>query len=123
MIDNRPSSGIADVVFFYCHSEQKAGSSSSAEEHQRSGHGPVQPVVFAYANAGSKVVDYYMTWKGKQKAHRLKGAARKGDYLDEEFQTKRLSKLDEQWKRTSRQLDEEFKRLSYVPVLPLSNFF
>ncbi|KAL0574926.1 hypothetical protein V5O48_007027 [Marasmius crinis-equi] len=70
------------------------------------------PVVFAFPvhvpapgplrAGGRKVVDYYMSLKGKTGTHRLKGASRKNDFLEPEF-LKIAQGLDEhQKKRFSR---------------------
>ncbi|KAF5346149.1 hypothetical protein D9758_009946 [Tetrapyrgos nigripes] len=68
--------------------------SRSHDRHSDSKHGPVpyhnhdhNAVVFAFPGreAGSKIVDYYMTWKGKTPTQRLKGRRRRRDMLDEEF--------------------------------------
>ncbi|KAK1224433.1 hypothetical protein PQX77_012655 [Marasmius sp. AFHP31] len=47
---------------------------------------------------GRKVVDYYMTWKGKTGTRRLKGPSRKNDFLEPEFR-KIAHGLDEHHKK------------------------
>ncbi|KIK71501.1 hypothetical protein GYMLUDRAFT_338606 [Collybiopsis luxurians FD-317 M1] len=90
-------------------------------------HFETRPIVFAYPGirAGRKVVDYYMTWKGKTpKAHRLKGAGRRTDILDGEF--KNLSKtLDEYGKKVNKRLSALVspdpstpKASTFNPILP-----
>ncbi|KAJ7111647.1 hypothetical protein C8R43DRAFT_1041179, partial [Mycena crocata] len=66
------------------------------------------PVVFAFprsaaGDAGRRVVDFYMSWRGKTKTTRLKGARRRTGFLDTEFQRVRET-LDGEWKRASRAL-------------------
>ncbi|KAJ7463641.1 hypothetical protein FB451DRAFT_1562098 [Mycena latifolia] len=66
------------------------------------------PVVFAFprsaaGDAGRKVVDFYMSWRGKTKATRLKGLTRRAGFLDAEFRRVRET-LDGEWKRASRAL-------------------
>ncbi|KAJ7511062.1 hypothetical protein B0H11DRAFT_2386591 [Mycena galericulata] len=58
------------------------------------------PVVFALPRvaAGRKVVDFYMSWRGKTKTHPLKGGARRTGFLDAEFKRVRET-LDGEWKR------------------------
>jgi hypothetical protein len=78
--------------------------SHDSTKRKGSRHFETRPIVFAYPGirAGRKVVDYYMTWRGKTpKAHRLKGPGRRTDILDGEF--KNLSKtLDEYGKKVKR---------------------
>ncbi|KAJ7628934.1 hypothetical protein FB45DRAFT_46185 [Roridomyces roridus] len=70
------------------------------------------PVVFALprtaaGDAGRKVVDFYMSWRGKTKTHRLKGQERRTGFLDSEF--KRVKEtLDGEWKRASRAIKGGF---------------
>ncbi|KAJ7804009.1 hypothetical protein B0H14DRAFT_2612827 [Mycena olivaceomarginata] len=45
-------------------------------------------------DAGRRVVDFYMSWSGKQKTHPLKGRARRSTFLDEEFR-----RAKEEWTR------------------------
>ncbi|KAJ6595016.1 hypothetical protein DFH09DRAFT_1357787 [Mycena vulgaris] len=66
------------------------------------------PVVFALprsaaGDAGRKVVDFYMSWRGKTKTTRLKGLARRAGFLDAEFRRVRET-LDGEWRRASRAL-------------------
>ncbi|KAJ4470861.1 hypothetical protein J3R30DRAFT_1131387 [Lentinula aciculospora] len=81
-------------------------SSLSHDSSRRRGarHFEPRPVVLAYPGirAGRKVVDYYMTWKGKTpKAHRLKGTGRRTDILDGEFKSLAKS-FDEYGKKVKR---------------------
>ncbi|KAF7358406.1 hypothetical protein MVEN_00890800 [Mycena venus] len=67
------------------------------------------PVVFALprsasgvaGDAGRRVVDFYMSWRGKTKTHPLRGRARRAGFLDAEFKRVR-DVLDGEWKRASR---------------------
>ncbi|KAJ6551505.1 hypothetical protein B0H19DRAFT_172130 [Mycena capillaripes] len=66
------------------------------------------PVVFALprsaaGDAGRRVVDFYMTWRGKTKTTPLKGRSRRAGFLDAEFRRVREA-LDGEWKRASRAL-------------------
>ncbi|KAJ7439079.1 hypothetical protein B0H11DRAFT_571641 [Mycena galericulata] len=70
------------------------------------------PVVFALprsavGDAGRKVVDFYMSWRGKTKTHPLKGGERRTGFLDAEFKRVRET-LDGEWKRASRALRNGF---------------
>ncbi|KAG7100014.1 hypothetical protein E1B28_001801 [Marasmius oreades] len=84
--------------------------SAHSRDHR---HGPV---VFAFPvhtpatlrAGGRKVVDYYMTWKGKTGTHHLKGERRKKDFLEPEFM------------KIAQGLDEYVKnRLSTLSTSPL----
>ncbi|KAJ7165738.1 hypothetical protein C8R46DRAFT_1351288 [Mycena filopes] len=67
------------------------------------------PVVFALprsatnaaGGAGRKVVDFYMSWRGKTKTHPLKGPSRRANFLDTEFRRVRET-IDGEWRRASR---------------------
>ncbi|KAJ7351965.1 hypothetical protein DFH08DRAFT_857591 [Mycena albidolilacea] len=66
------------------------------------------PVVFAFpraaaGDAGRRVVDFYMSWRGKTKTTPLKGRSRRAGFLDAEFKRVR-EVLDGEWKRASRAL-------------------
>ncbi|KAK7464287.1 hypothetical protein VKT23_006454 [Stygiomarasmius scandens] len=84
--------------------------SGSTSRHGISYNHNHNPVVFAFPGreAGSKVVDYYMTWKGKTRTHRLKGRRRRGDMLDEEFK-KFIEGADKEYLRDQ---EEQEKRQS-----------
>lgn len=60
----------------------------------------VQHLVFAVSvrDAGRKLMDYYLTWKGKTKANTVK--ERRHDFLDSEF------------RKVARSIDKEFRRAS-----------
>ncbi|KAJ6507697.1 hypothetical protein C8R47DRAFT_1208740 [Mycena vitilis] len=79
----------------------------------------LQPVVFALprsaaGDAGRRVVDFYMSWRGKTKTHPLKGRARRAGFLDSEFRRVR-DKLDGEWKRArGRECEEEERVLGGV---------
>ncbi|KAJ6617702.1 hypothetical protein B0H10DRAFT_1299128 [Mycena sp. CBHHK59/15] len=78
------------------------------EKEREKSEKTLPPVVFALSrstagDAGRKVVDYYMTWRGKTKTTRLKGLARRAGFLDAEFRRVRET-LDGEWKRASRVL-------------------
>ncbi|KAJ7017212.1 hypothetical protein C8F04DRAFT_1406124 [Mycena alexandri] len=68
----------------------------------------LHPVVFALprsatnaaGGAGRKVVDFYMSWRGKTKTHPLKGPSRRANFLDTEFRRVRET-LDGEWKRAA----------------------
>ncbi|KAJ4467324.1 hypothetical protein C8R41DRAFT_51989 [Lentinula lateritia] len=86
--------------------EDDRASSLSRDSSKRRGarHFESRPIVLAYPGirAGRKVVDYYMTWKGKTpKAHRLKGTGRRTDILDGEFKSLAKS-FDEYGKKVKR---------------------
>ncbi|KAJ3771059.1 hypothetical protein FB446DRAFT_805267 [Lentinula raphanica] len=86
--------------------EDDRASSLSHDSSKRRGarHFETRPIVLAYPGirAGRKVVDYYMTWKGKTpKAHRLKGTGRRADILDGEFKSVAKT-LDEYGKKAKR---------------------
>ncbi|KAJ4471733.1 hypothetical protein C8J55DRAFT_151924 [Lentinula edodes] len=86
--------------------EDDRASSLSHDSSKRRGarHFESRPIVLAYPGirAGRKVVDYYMTWKGKTpKAHRLKGTGRRTDILDGEFKSLAKS-FDEYGKKVKR---------------------
>ncbi|KAJ3794231.1 hypothetical protein GGU11DRAFT_331505 [Lentinula aff. detonsa] len=86
--------------------EDDRASSLSHDSSKRRGarHIEQRPIVLAYPGirAGRKVVDYYMTWKGKTpKAHRLKGTGRRNDILDGEFKSVAKT-LDEYGKKAKR---------------------
>ncbi|KAJ7918832.1 hypothetical protein B0H13DRAFT_1991035 [Mycena leptocephala] len=64
------------------------------------------PVVFALprsaaGDAGRRVVDFYMSWRGKTKTTPLKGRSRRAGFLDAEFRRVREA-LDGEWRRASR---------------------
>lgn len=63
------------------------------------GSGMSIPVVFAVTvtDAGRKLVDYYLTWRGQTRARELRGSQRKVALLDSEF------------RKVARTLDKEFK--------------
>ncbi|KAF7351805.1 hypothetical protein MVEN_01141400 [Mycena venus] len=58
-------------------------------------------------NAGRRVIDFYMNWRGKEKTHPLKGRARRATFLDAEFRRVREA-LDGEWGRVSRALKGTF---------------
>ncbi|KAF5384024.1 hypothetical protein D9757_006941 [Collybiopsis confluens] len=102
--------------------DDRASAISHDSSKRRIRHFEQRPIVFAYPGlrAGRKVVDYYMTWKGKTpKAHRLKGAGRRVDILDGEF--KNLSKtLDEYGKKVNKRLSA---LVSTDPTTPKASTF
>ncbi|KAF9469530.1 hypothetical protein BDZ94DRAFT_1303240 [Collybia nuda] len=59
-------------------------------------------IVFAVTvyDAGRKLVDYYMSWRGKTRARELRGSERRAEILDKEF------------RKVARSIDKEFKRTS-----------
>ncbi|KAK7017401.1 hypothetical protein R3P38DRAFT_3275300 [Favolaschia claudopus] len=64
------------------------------------------PVVFALprsaaGNTGRRVVDLYLSWRGKTKPVELTGRSRRKGFLDNEFQ-KVKEVLDGEWRRASR---------------------
>ncbi|KAJ7495676.1 hypothetical protein B0H11DRAFT_894517 [Mycena galericulata] len=70
------------------------------------------PVVFALpcsavGDVGRKVVDFYMSWRGKTKTHPLTGGERRMGFLDAEYERVREA-LDGEWKRASRALRNGF---------------
>ncbi|KAJ7036457.1 hypothetical protein C8F04DRAFT_478802 [Mycena alexandri] len=91
----------------------------------------LHPVVFALprsatnaaGGAGRKVVDFYMSWRGKTKTHPLKGPSRRANFLDTEFRRVRET-LDGEWKRASRAIKGGFggSTTSDAPLPVLSAF-
>ncbi|KAJ8515398.1 hypothetical protein ONZ45_g7172 [Pleurotus djamor] len=69
---------------------------------------PQQPIVFAFtaSDGARKVIDYYMTWKGKARTRPLKGPERKASFLNAEFN------------KVAEALDSEYKRLSILGEAP-----
>ncbi|KAF9446272.1 hypothetical protein P691DRAFT_214313 [Macrolepiota fuliginosa MF-IS2] len=61
-------------------------------------------VVFAVCviEAGRKVMDYYMTWRGKTRTRDNKGFQRRTDVLDDEF------------RRVARTIDKEYRRVRHA---------
>ncbi|KAF7436177.1 hypothetical protein PC9H_003003 [Pleurotus ostreatus] len=93
--------------------EEKKERASSRDENKHNHADTVktpqqQPIVFAFtaSDGARKVVDYYMTWKGKTGTRQLKGPERKSGFLDEEFN------------RVTETLDKEYKRLSVLSMEP-----
>ncbi|KAL0068480.1 hypothetical protein AAF712_004558 [Marasmius tenuissimus] len=63
---------------------------------------------------GRKVVDYYMTWKGKTGTHRLKGRSRKNDFLEPD--------MEPEFRKIAHGLDEHNKkRLSRISTSDLKS--
>ncbi|KAJ7617208.1 hypothetical protein FB45DRAFT_223433 [Roridomyces roridus] len=85
----------------------------------------LQPVVFALprnvaGGAGRKIVDFWLSWRGKTKPHNLTGVARRAGFLDSEFRRVKET-IDGEWRRASRALTgrsawEEGERQSF-PML------
>ncbi|KAJ7726499.1 hypothetical protein B0H16DRAFT_1592429 [Mycena metata] len=82
----------------------------------------LHPVVFALprsaTNTGKKVVDFYMTWRGKTKTHPLKGPSRRANFLDNEFRRVRET-LDGEWRRAGRAIKGGFGAGSTTSDAPL----
>ncbi|KAJ7674338.1 hypothetical protein B0H17DRAFT_159231 [Mycena rosella] len=88
--------------------EKKDEGTSDGHAMPKANARTLPPVVFAFprsaaGGAGRKVIDFYMSWRGKTRTTRLKGLSRRTGFLDAEFRRVRET-LDGEWKRASRAL-------------------